>query len=214
MTDLPRLPLLDPPGPGLDAAIAFVNTTGVSDGVRFDDFTSMDVALEWLVTHGFLTPGEAGAERSRLADDARGTTALVRVREVRSGLRELVDAVADGRAPTTACLATVNSVLALPETTELVPGPGGLRIDRRRVGAPLDRALAEISRRIAAEFDEGRQDRFRVCSNDRCRWAFYDRSRPGTRRWCEMSSCGNRAKAARHRARRRARAEAGTASGD
>ena len=42
---------------------------------------------------------------------------------------------------------------------------------------------------------------FRICENDTCRWAFYDRSRPGTRRWCEMSSCGNRMKAARHRAR-------------
>ena len=47
----------------------------------------------------------------------------------------------------------------------------------------------------------GSIDRFRVCANDQCRWAFFDESRAGRRRWCDMSSCGNRAKAARHRAR-------------
>jgi predicted RNA-binding Zn ribbon-like protein len=33
---------------------------------------------------------------------------------------------------------------------------------------------------------------------------FYDESPTGRRRWCDMSTCGNRAKAARHRARRKA----------
>ncbi len=48
--------------------------------------------------------------------------------------------------------------------------------------------------------------RIRECAGARCRWLFVDASRSGTRRWCDMSVCGNRAKAARHRARRRGRA--------
>ncbi|MGO9207446.1 MAG: CGNR zinc finger domain-containing protein [Candidatus Limnocylindrales bacterium] len=32
---------------------------------------------------------------------------------------------------------------------------------------------------------------------------FYDASPTGRRRWCDMASCGNRAKAARHRVRAR-----------
>jgi predicted RNA-binding Zn ribbon-like protein len=40
--------------------------------------------------------------------------------------------------------------------------------------------------------------RIRRCANDRCLWLFVDTSKSGTRRWCDMSSCGNRAKAARH----------------
>ena len=32
---------------------------------------------------------------------------------------------------------------------------------------------------------------------------FYDASRNGKRRWCEMATCGNRAKAARHRQKAR-----------
>ena len=38
----------------------------------------------------------------------------------------------------------------------------------------------------------------RLCANEKCRWLFLDDSKGGTRRWCSMSSCGNRAKARRH----------------
>lgn len=40
--------------------------------------------------------------------------------------------------------------------------------------------------------------RIRQCANEKCLWLFIDESRNGARRWCDMSSCGNRAKAARH----------------
>jgi len=38
----------------------------------------------------------------------------------------------------------------------------------------------------------------RRCANERCLWLFLDQSKGGTRRWCDMASCGNRAKARRH----------------
>jgi predicted RNA-binding Zn ribbon-like protein len=40
--------------------------------------------------------------------------------------------------------------------------------------------------------------RIRRCGNDKCLWLFMDASKGGTRRWCDMASCGNRAKAQRH----------------
>ena len=43
----------------------------------------------------------------------------------------------------------------------------------------------------------------RQCANPQCRWLFVDDSKSGTRRWCSMASCGNRAKAHRHYAKRR-----------
>lgn len=45
--------------------------------------------------------------------------------------------------------------------------------------------------------------RIRVCASDTCSARFYDRSPAGRRRWCSMQTCGNAAKARRHRARRR-----------
>jgi predicted RNA-binding Zn ribbon-like protein len=40
--------------------------------------------------------------------------------------------------------------------------------------------------------------RIRRCANEKCLWMFVDESKSGTRRWCQMSACGNRAKARRH----------------
>lgn len=202
-----RTPPPGSPDPGLEVALDFVNTTGLSDGRPFEDFEALHDVLHWLVDRGLLDPGDASAEQQRLAEPAAGERALTRLRAVRAGLRELVDAVDEERAPAAAAVRAVNDALGLRESLALVPGPAGLRLQRRREGAPLERAIADLARRVAAEFDEGRPERFRVCGNDRCRWVFYDRSRPGSRRWCEMSSCGNRMKAARHRARRKAQQE-------
>lgn len=44
--------------------------------------------------------------------------------------------------------------------------------------------------------DPERRKRIRICDN--CGWLFLDRSRNGSRRWCDMAVCGNRQKASRH----------------
>ena len=41
--------------------------------------------------------------------------------------------------------------------------------------------------------------RVRRCADPRCQRVFFDNTKNGRRRWCDMSTCGNRAKAARHR---------------
>ncbi len=76
-----------------------------------------------------------------------------------------------------------------------------MRVGHRHVGDPVDDALANLSQQIVREIVGGRPERLRACASETCRWVFYDDSRTGRRRWCDMSSCGNRAKAARHRAR-------------
>ncbi|MEJ3404529.1 CGNR zinc finger domain-containing protein [Rathayibacter sp. YIM 133350] len=49
---------------------------------------------------------------------------------------------------------------------------------------------------------EGRLGRIRLCRAEDCAYAFYDRSRNGSRAWCDMGLCGNRAKARSYRERR------------
>ncbi|MBB2973136.1 CGNR zinc finger domain-containing protein [Mesorhizobium sp. RMAD-H1] len=46
-----------------------------------------------------------------------------------------------------------------------------------------------------------RLSRVRVCPN--CHWLYVDNSRNRSRRWCDMTVCGNRAKARRHYERKR-----------
>jgi predicted RNA-binding Zn ribbon-like protein len=214
-TPYPVIELDNPPEgprPGLEQAIDFVNTTGLSRGKPFEDLPSAGAAVHWLRHAGFLSAETARTEEERLAEaPAEGEAALRRLRQARAGLRELIDALAEERSPRRAAVEAVNASLRVRETAQLVPAGARLRIAYRRDGKPFDQALATISRAIADELSEGHPHRFRVCENDTCRWAFYDRSRPGTRRWCEMSSCGNRMKAARHRARQRAHDDASAA---
>ena len=44
--------------------------------------------------------------------------------------------------------------------------------------------------------------RLRICAADDCGWIFLDETRNRSRKWCDMATCGNRAKAARYRGRR------------
>ena len=62
---------------------------------------------------------------------------------------------------------------------------------------------SRLAESIARELIQGDPSRLRICENPQCRWVFKDTSRTGKRKWCSMSSCGNRAKVARHRARQK-----------
>jgi len=49
----------------------------------------------------------------------------------------------------------------------------------------------------------GELPRVRRCADVACTRVFFDNTKNARRRWCDMATCGNRAKAARHRARAR-----------
>jgi predicted RNA-binding Zn ribbon-like protein len=60
------------------------------------------------------------------------------------------------------------------------------------------RLLAEVFRAEA----EGRWGRLKACQNPACRWVFYDASKNGLGRWCNMQVCGARHKMRRYRERK------------
>ncbi|MEA2538119.1 MAG: hypothetical protein QOF11_2353 [Chloroflexota bacterium] len=183
----------------LETALDFVNTLKFHGGDPVEVLGTTDEALGWLHGHGLV-------HHQALARPNEGP-ALERIRRTRGALRELVDATYEARPPDSKAIAEVNRALRAREVVQLVPGPDGLRLDHRHVGDPLDDALANLAEPIVREIVSGRPERLRACASETCRWVFYDDSRTGRRRWCDMASCGNRAKAARHRARTRAAGE-------
>ena len=70
----------------------------------------------------------------------------------------------------------------------------------------LDTPLWPVARSAAELLTSSELSALRLCASDRCAWLFLDTSRNGSRRWCSMRTCGNRAKARRHHARVRASA--------
>lgn len=182
----------------------FLNTYELQDRRPIDHFESLSAALDWFVDRGVIHM--EGADSVRAVDESRpaiGEGNLAKIRSVRGALRELADAIVEVRVPDSDALATVNRSLHARQVIELVAGPDGWSFDHRHVGDPIDDALARIADPMVRELADGQPLRIRVCANDRCQRVFYDGSRSGRRRWCDMTTCGNRAKAARHRARGR-----------
>jgi predicted RNA-binding Zn ribbon-like protein len=117
---------------------------------------------------------------------------------LRETIYRLFDAQAQGKAALRD-LETLNAALTqAPTRKALKRSKGGYEWD---VDARSGTALALLAPVLwsAGDLLAGpRLDRVRRCANPECGWLFLDDSRAGKRRWCSMSSCGNRAKARRH----------------
>ncbi len=88
----------------------------------------------------------------------------------------------------------------------LVPGPDGLGWDWAADDRALDGVIWSVAHSAAELLTSERLDRVRECAESRCGWLFLDASRNRSRQWCDMKVCGNRAKARRHHARKKATA--------
>jgi len=193
----------------LEDGLDFVNTLEFERGEPVDNLVDVATAVRWLEEHALLHRESAS---TIIADaESDGSTAervMSRIRRVRAALRDLLDASVEARPPAAGALRDVNRTLRAPYIYELVPAADGVSLDHRHEGDPISGALARLSEAIARELTQADKDRLRVCANEECRWVFRDNSPAGRRKWCDMSTCGNRAKAARHRERQKARAEA------
>lgn len=61
--------------------------------------------------------------------------------------------------------------------------------------------LAGVLAELQKLENEGGLDRVKACASDECGWVFFDRSKPGSRRWCSSAGCGNREKTRNYRNR-------------
>ena len=187
----------------LEDALDFVNTYHWDKGEGHDHLTDIPVAVQWLHDHYLLHREMVQPLMERFGSDGNDGPVLQRIRRVREALRELLDATVERRPPEASAMREVNRALRAPYMIELVPAPDGVSLDHRHDGDPINGALARLSEAVARDLTQGDPDRLRICANDECRWVFRDYSPAGRRKWCDMSTCGNRAKAARHRERQK-----------
>lgn len=124
--------------------------------------------------------------------------ALIRVLQVRESLYRAVTAVLDGRAVPRADLRRLNAVAAGDGPQVTLTSRGAVR----RSGT-VDQVLTALVRDAMDVLAGADLAQVRECVNPRCTRLFVDTSRAGTRRWCGMTECGNTAKVAAFRARRR-----------
>lgn len=137
-----------------------------------------------------------------LASDAALDSAdLQLLRDVREVLRALLMHNSGGPSPSDANLAPLRAVAGRDAARAEFDTVGVVRL--AAAGASVAERLVELLLIMRDAQRDGSWARLKVCANDECRWAFYDRSRNYGGTWCEMSACGNKLKNREFRARRR-----------
>ncbi len=201
---MPLMPMVVGHLARLQTGLDFVNTLDLWP-VSHDHLDSPATALDWLVEHDLMhREARVHLLAQYEASAATGLEMLGRIRRVRQAMRGVLEAAAARRAPDATDLDEINRALRTHYIYELLPATDGVSLDHRHQGDPVDGAMARLAESIARELIQGDTSRLRICENPQCHWVFKDTSRTGKRKWCSMRSCGNRAKVARHRARRKA----------
>jgi predicted RNA-binding Zn ribbon-like protein len=191
---------------GGHAALDFVNTLDERPAPEprelLADYSAL---LGWCVQSGQLPAAEVRRLRAAAARHPAAATAVVRrARALRETLFALFSALAVGAPLPARPLATFNRLLASAMSRLRVAAAAGAPAwEFDLPTGALDAMLPPLLRAAAELLVAPERARVRRCEGDGCAWLFLDTSRNRSRRWCDMTVCGNRAKARRHRARAR-----------
>ncbi len=162
----------------LERVRQFVNTLDIEAGT--DQIAEPHRLRQWLAAHGHTTGVALSA-----AD-------VSRVIELREALREAAAANHDGSDVPSDARKTMNRWAAQAQLTVEFTADCGYRSVSRSGG--VDGAIGALLVIVTDAMTDRTWARLKVCTNDLCRWAFYDNSRARTGKWCSMQVCGNRAK--------------------
>jgi predicted RNA-binding Zn ribbon-like protein len=165
----------------------FLNSVDIEEG--YEAFNGPAGVRQWLGSVGL--PGS----RSLLSE-----ADVVRVVELREAIRDLIEGQTLGTPSTSAIRRFDRATGALPLFVRATTDGIGVTPAR---SAGLESALGRIVGVLAQTAADGTLDRLKICSNDVCRWAYWDASRNRSGRWCTMAVCGNRIKSRAFRGRSR-----------
>ena len=190
-------------------ALDFVNTVG---GSRLTKPKEKLCRLEDVLAFGRLSSLLTAAEATALgkqaaAHPAKAQEALRRAQGFREALYRLLLAQLESRPAPLADVAKLEAeVQRALAARRLLCTPQGWAWSPPEVTL-ADTVVPRVALGAAELLTAGTLRRLRLCeatSDDGCGWLFLDTTRNHSRRWCDMASCGNKYKARRHYARRRA----------
>jgi len=196
-----------PPGPVAPRTrlwLDFVNTDAAAQTPGVDLLRDFEALLSWFQEAGAVDDERAaGIRRRAVLQPAAAAATLVDARRVRAALRVLAEKGHLTERVRDDAVVEINRVLGRSAgTRRLEPRPEGGYV---RTFVPTGDAFAgmmiPIVESAADSLVDAELSRVRRCADPRCHRVFLDGTKNGLRRWCDMGTCGNRAKAARHRAR-------------
>jgi len=192
-----------------DLALDFINTGLGGTAGPGDTLTAPGDVTRWLGEAGLLTLTER-RHLDRAPPEARSL--LDEGRRLRQEMGEALERWLRGAPLSASSLFALNRCLAARPTYPQVRGDGTELTVLRVGGATLVAGyLAPLAGRFLDLLLEADPLRVRACASPGCALWFRDTSRNGSRRWCSMARCGNRAKVAAHYRRKRGPAVAPSA---
>ena len=188
----------------LELFIEFANTLAFNDDVPEDRVPDGETLHAWLKARHLAGAATRSGVQRTLPD----------FQSLRGLIHDITGRIGADQPPTATQLRRLNGVLRGGlHYHQISASNDGARFTVGQVGDDLAQARAAIAGSLAHYLADHDIDRLRICADDGCRWRFIDRSRAARRRWCDMTTCGNRAKVARHRARARESSTAGSSGG-
>lgn len=180
----------------------FANTCGDRPRCSEERLTTVDDLLRWGAAAGLVSVDET----DRFLAVGKTERALQQAVALREAIYSVCSSLAHGSVPRRRDLAVINSTLraALPNLELGVRG-GGCCWRWSEASTASDRIVWPVARSAADLLTGEMVELLRECAGEGCSWLFLDQSRNHRRKWCSMSSCGNRAKARRHYARARSK---------
>ncbi|QEH35502.1 CGNR zinc finger [Aquisphaera giovannonii] len=192
--------------PGLD----FLNTLATPVDTQVDWIDDGHGLLAWLEQAKLVPAKDLRALKARAIPGELDAVAA-QARSLREWFRGFVRARSGRRltADDLRDLEPLNRLLGRDERfTQVVAGPTGgasaLEVEQVRRWRTPESLLLPIGEAIAGFVCGGDFEHVKACEGSTCTLLFVDRTRGRARRWCSMAICGNRAKQAAHRGRRKA----------
>jgi len=118
---------------------------------------------------------------------------------LREAIYRVFSAIAQGDKPNAADLRLTGEQAAEALRHRMLqPINGGYGWTWSPTANPLDLLIWSMAKAAADLLTSNDLHIVRFCEAADCEWLFLDHSRNRSRRWCDMTTCGNRAKARRH----------------
>jgi predicted RNA-binding Zn ribbon-like protein len=186
---------------GADLALDLLNTLGPLEGSEGDRLGRPADVLDWLDAHGLARERVA----SLRASPAEAALLLTEVRRLRDELARALDAFRGQRTLSPAAVYGIDRLLRAGRVSRRLRAVAGrAELVEEVLGTVPAAVLAPVALAAAELLTRADPRRVRRCAAPNCGAWFLDTSKGGRRKWCSMATCGNRAKAAKHRKRRRA----------
>lgn len=188
------------------SSLDFVNSEGGTRSTSPDRVQDYGDLARWGAYAGVIEEDECGRLLALAAADPGEAKRLhARAIDFREALFRILDAVGHGEAATAGDRAILDREVAEALAHQrLVPHDGHFDWEIVADGSRMDRILWILAADAADLLASDELQRVKKCCGEHCEWVFVDESRNRSRRWCEMSDCGNRAKQRRYQRRHRA----------